>query len=215
VPEQQPHPLGSFAALIFDCDGTLVESNELHYRAINEVARSQGLAMTREWFFAHVGCSQGEILRRFQEEFNIVFDPRETSRLFMSAYQQGLSALKEIPAVAAIARRHRGQVPLAVVSGGARAIVEPTLRAADLFELFDTIVTIEDAGGRGKPAPDLFLEAARRLNAPADKCMVFEDSAEGIEAARRAGMQTTDVRTLISAIVPASAMSRCSGSRPA
>ena len=65
-----------------------------------------------------------------------------------------------------------------------------------MFELFDVIVTIEDAGGLGKPAPDLFLEAARRLGAPADECMVFEDSDEGIEAAHRASMQVTDVRIL-------------------
>jgi peptide/nickel transport system substrate-binding protein len=56
-----------------------------------------------------------------------------------------------------------------------------------------TIVTIEDVGGKGKPAPDLFLESARRLDVPAKECMVFEDSDEGIEAARRAGMMATDV----------------------
>jgi beta-phosphoglucomutase-like phosphatase (HAD superfamily) len=195
---EKPHrPFGSFAGLIFDCDGTLIDSNELHYRALDEVVRGRGIGMARDWFFARIGFSQGEILRQFQQEFQILLDPMVTAELFMSAYRQGLGALvREIPVVATIARHYRGQVPLAVASGGARAIVEPTLRATRLFELFDVIVTIEDTGGLGKPAPDLFLEAARRLGAPADECMVFEDSDEGIEAAHRASMQVTDVRIL-------------------
>ena len=75
-----------------------------------------------------------------------------------------------------------------------REIVELTLKTVRLLDLFDTVVTIEDVQGRGKPAPDIFLEAARRLNMSPGQCTVFEDSDEGIEAARLAGMTATDVR---------------------
>jgi beta-phosphoglucomutase-like phosphatase (HAD superfamily) len=196
MPEISFDLVGSFAALIFDCDGTLVSSNELHYRALNEVVGSQGIGMPRAWFVARIGFSQHEILRQFEHEFQITLDPAQTTELFMSAYIEGLTAVQEIPVVANVARRYWGKIPLAVASGGTREIVQATLRSARLFHLFDTIVTVEDVGGRGKPAPDLFLEAARRLGVLADKCMVFEDSNEGIEAARRAGMSATDVRSV-------------------
>jgi HAD superfamily hydrolase (TIGR01509 family) len=77
---------------------------------------------------------------------------------------------------------------------GEREIVELTLKTVRLLDLFDTVVTIEDVQGRGKPAPDMFLEAARRLNMSPGQCTVFEDSGEGIEAARLAGMTANDVR---------------------
>jgi HAD superfamily hydrolase (TIGR01509 family) len=68
------------------------------------------------------------------------------------------------------------------------------LTAARLFELIDTVVSLEDVEGRGKPAPDLFLECARRLGITAEGCVVFEDSNEGIEAVHRARMRVIDVR---------------------
>ena len=83
---------------------------------------------------------------------------------------------------------------MAVASGGTREIIEATLLAVNLLDLFEAVVTIEDVQGRGKPAPDMFLEAARRLRVPPNECTVFEDSDEGIEAAYRAGMSATDVR---------------------
>jgi len=83
---------------------------------------------------------------------------------------------------------------MAVASGGTREIVEATLLTTNLLRFFHAVVTIEDVQGRGKPAPDIFLEAARRLHVHAGQCTVFEDSDEGIEAARRAGMSATDVR---------------------
>ena len=83
---------------------------------------------------------------------------------------------------------------MAVTSGGIREIVEATLATVNLLYLFDAVVTIEDVPGRGKPVPDMFLKAARRLRVPPNECTVFEDSDEGIEAARLDGMSATDVR---------------------
>ena len=95
-----------------------------------------------------------------------------------------------------VARRYHGRVPMAVASAGRREIVEDTLRATGIRDLFREIVTVEDVDGRTKPAPDLFLEAARRLGVDPERCTVFEDTDEGIEAAIRAGMSVTDVRTI-------------------
>jgi HAD superfamily hydrolase (TIGR01509 family) len=185
-----------FSALIFDCDGTLVDSNELHYRALNAVVGSRGVEMPRAWFFARIGFSQHEILHQFQREFRITLDPIQAAERFIGAYRQGLGALREIEAVADIARHYRGKVPMAVASDGARDIVEATLRAVRLLDLFDAVVTIAEVAGRGKPAPDLFLRAALRLRVSPAAGTVFEDSNEGIEAACRAGMTAIDVRLI-------------------
>lgn len=84
---------------------------------------------------------------------------------------------------------------MGVASGGQSSLVEATLCACRLLELFDTIVTIEEVRRR-KPAPDLFSEAARRLKVQRCERLVFEDSKEGIEGARRAGAEVIDVRLL-------------------
>jgi beta-phosphoglucomutase-like phosphatase (HAD superfamily) len=100
--------------------------------------------------------------------------------------------------VLALARRHRSEGPLAIASGGVRRIVMRTLTALGIADWFAAVVAAEDTT-RHKPEPDVFLEAARRLDADPARCTVYEDTDIGLEAARRAGMRGVDVRILISA----------------
>ncbi|MEO6982268.1 MAG: HAD family phosphatase, partial [Edaphobacter sp.] len=81
----------------------------------------------------------------------------------------------------------------AVATNGERANVESTLRVTELLPLFDEVVAAEDVK-HGKPAPDVFLEAARRMHVVAGRCVAFEDSDEGLMAARAAGMRVVDIR---------------------
>jgi beta-phosphoglucomutase-like phosphatase (HAD superfamily) len=113
------------------------------------------------------------------------------------AFQAGLHLIEEINVIAEIARDWRGRVPMAVASNGRRRNVEATLRATKLLPLFDCIVAAEDVV-HGKPEPDVFLEAARRMKVEPDQCVVFEDSDEGLEAAHRAGMRGIDIRDFYS-----------------
>jgi beta-phosphoglucomutase-like phosphatase (HAD superfamily) len=96
--------------------------------------------------------------------------------------------VKPIEAVLQIARRWYGIKPLAVASGGFRRQIEQTLDALGIRSLFNAVVCVEDYA-RGKPFPDPFLEAARRLNVLPTACLVFEDSPLGLQAAEAAGMQ--------------------------
>jgi HAD superfamily hydrolase (TIGR01509 family) len=150
--------------------------------------------MPWDWFAARLGCSWPQIFEEYQRECSISLDPGEALKQFNRAYLDAIHTLSEIEIVAAVARHHFGKTRMAVASGGTRGIVQATLSAVKLFGLFDAIVTIEDVAGRGKPAPDIFLEAARRLRVQANECTVFEDSDEGIEAAQSARMTATDVR---------------------
>jgi len=187
-------PPEPYSAIIFDCDGTLVDSTRLYFQSWNALFKNYAPEMPWAWFAGHLGCSWPQIFEEYQRECGVVLDPTAALEEFNRAYLDALNTLSEIEIVAEVARRHLGKVPMAVASGGTREIVEATLRAVNLLNLFNTVVTIEDVQGRGKPAPDIFLEAAGRLEVPPDECTVFEDSDEGIEAACRAGMTASDVR---------------------
>jgi len=105
-----------------------------------------------------------------------------------------LHEVKPLEVVVKIASAHRGQLPMAVASGGYREIVARTLHSIGIHDWFHTMVCAEDTA-RHKPEPDVFLEAARRLGVTdVARAVVFEDTDIGLEAARRAGMIGVDVR---------------------
>jgi HAD superfamily hydrolase (TIGR01549 family) len=183
-----------YSAIIFDCDGTLVGSTRLYFRAWNALFNDHGADIPWDWFASHLGCSWPQILREYQQEREIFFDAAAALQQFNRAYRDAIDTLSEIEIIANVARRHFGKVPMAVASGGTREIVEATLLTTKLLHLFNAVVTIKDVLGRGKPAPDMFLKAARRPHVAPGECTVFEDSDEGLDEARAAGMSATDVR---------------------
>jgi beta-phosphoglucomutase-like phosphatase (HAD superfamily) len=186
----------SFAALIFDCDGTLADTSAVHYRSLDRALRAQGLSLDRAWYMERLGVSRSELLRDYERTFHAGLD-RPAIELSSDEYFPTIAhEVEEITEVADIARRYRGFMPMAVASGGQRVFVEATLRACGLIDLFDTIVTFNDVA-EGKPSPALFLEAARRLLVEPEQCLVLEDSEQGLEAASRAKMQAIDVRRVI------------------
>jgi len=92
-----------------------------------------------------------------------------------------------------IVRQYHGKLPMAVASGGTLGLVTKTLDALGLTSLFQTLVTADDVK-HGKPAPDIFLEAARRIGVPPGLCCGFEDGELGLQAIRAAGMIPIDIR---------------------
>lgn len=188
---------GTFDGLIFDCDGTLVDTAPAHLFALQEALKPMDLSMSEEWYMPRVGLTPAALLDAYEAE--IVGGPVERERIYSrygEVFQGSLGLLREFSVVADIARRWKGKVPVAVASNGHRENVEKTLGVTGLLPLFDFIVAAEDVE-RGKPEPDVFLEAARRMGVEAGRCVVFEDSDEGMEAARRAGMDARDVRGMV------------------
>jgi beta-phosphoglucomutase-like phosphatase (HAD superfamily) len=191
-------PEGSFSALIFDCDGTLVDTAPVHLRALQHALDPLALTMTPAWYYPRVGLAPDALLDEYEAQFPGAAPSREgIFARYNLAFQAGLNSIKEINVIAKIAREWYGRVPMAVASNGRRQNVEATLRVTNLLPLFDCIIAAEDVL-HGKPEPDVFLEAALRMKVEADRCVVFEDSDEGLEAAHRAGMRGIDIRAFYS-----------------
>lgn len=184
-----------FEAVIFDCDGTLVDTPPVYADAWMTGLALSGKTMTPDWYLARAGMSEGVLMDAFESEFGVSLDRNRVVDTMRSRFLENLRDLQEIHVVTSTVRRLAGVLPMAVASGGSRKIVTATLQATGLGPLFDHVVTIDDVG-KPKPEPDLFLCAAKLLGIRADRCVVFEDSEQGVEAAIRAGMALIDVNTL-------------------
>jgi beta-phosphoglucomutase-like phosphatase (HAD superfamily) len=151
--------------------------------------------MASDWYQARSGLSEHVMMDDFEREHGVTLDRKRTVEHVRRAFLFDVDSIEEIHEVAAIARQYRDRLPMAVASSGSAKIVVPCLKTTGLLELFDAVVTLDDVD-RPKPEPDLFLEAARRLAASPERCLVLEDSPQGLEAAGRAGMMVFDVTNL-------------------
>ena len=157
--------------------------------------RAGGGDISEKQFYSLAGVTSAAIIDILNREHGYTLNVAETVEAKEKRYVETLHEVEEIKAVADIARTYRGKVPMAVASGGLRSVVHATLDTIGLRPLFDAIVTAEDVV-YGKPAPDIFLEAAARLGVAPIDCIVYEDGDPGIVAARAAGMRVIDVRVL-------------------
>lgn len=182
-------------ALIFDCDGTLVDSMPLHWRAWNAVCKRNGIELPEERFYKLGGVPSQKILAMLKQEQGLSFDPAEISSQKEEAYLPLMAEVELIEPVAAIAREHVGKLPMAVATGGRTKYIRPLLEGLGISDWFQAIVTSDDVKNH-KPAPDTFLKAAALLGVPPEDCRAFEDTDLGMEAIRAAHMDAVDVRTI-------------------
>lgn len=179
--------------LIFDCDGTLVDSMPLHMKAWQHVITARGGIWDFDFFFSKKGMPEEEIVVLYNAHFTRVFDAAETVRDKHRFFRAHAGEFKPISRVLEVAVRYRGVLPMAVASGGVRENVDLELEALRIKDFFQAVVTADD-DVRPKPSPDILLEAARRIGVAPQFCQVFEDGDLGLEAARVAGMLATDIR---------------------
>ena len=185
-------PAGTFRAYLFDCDGTIVDSMPLHYKAWKKSLAEYGAVCEEELFYAWGGRPIREIIRLLNEMQGLEMPVEELASRKEALYHQLVPTVQPIPEVVEHIDAGHRHIPMAVVSGSRRSSVTASLAAVNLLDKFDTLVCAEDYKN-GKPAPDGFLLAAERLGvAPAD-CLVFEDTDLGIEAATAAGMLSVKV----------------------
>jgi beta-phosphoglucomutase-like phosphatase (HAD superfamily) len=179
--------------LIFDCDGTLVDSMPLHMSAWEHAITSKGGLWDHEFFVSKKGMPEENIVVLYNDQFGTGFNPSDTVESKHEFFRAHAAEFKPVSHVVRIALEYQGLLPMAVASGGVRANVDLELDALHIKSFFKVILTADD-GIRPKPAPDIFLEAARRLEIAPEHCQVFEDGDLGLEGARIAGMLATDVR---------------------
>ncbi|HEY2039921.1 MAG TPA: HAD family phosphatase, partial [Edaphobacter sp.] len=147
---------GTFDALVFDCDGTLVDSAAAHLYSIQQALSPLGLEMPVEWYSTRHGLGPDDLLNAYEADFEI--KPLARQDFYKRAnevFLANLHLIQEIKVVADVARRWFGSVPMAVGSNGVRRNVEASLIATRLRPLFYTIVTAADVK-RPKPAPDVY-----------------------------------------------------------
>ena len=188
----QPHIKG----LIFDLDGTLADTMPYHYKGWLMACEKFGVSINQEFLLKHTGSPGWVIARKLLEENNLSgkYSAEEIIEEKMKIFYEYQKNVKPIEPVADIVKRYYGKLPMAVGTGGHRLAVERTLEITNLRQYFDIIVTSNDVQNF-KPHPETFLKCAEKMNVEPRFIEVFEDGDLGIEAAKAAGMQATDVRS--------------------
>jgi len=181
--------------LIFDCDGTLADTMPLHWRAWQMIIQRHGLHFPEDRFYSLGGVPSRDILRMLAEEQGRSLDHIAIAHEKEEAYLPLMAEVEPIHGVVEIAKAHQGKIPMAVASGGTQRIICQVLEHLKIRQLFDAVVTSEMVKQQ-KPAPDIFLEAARRIGVDPKFCRAYEDTELGLQAIRSAGMEAVDVRKL-------------------
>lgn len=188
-------------AILFDHDGTLVDSEPEHFKMWRSVLARYGISLTEQQYVAHYAgvpnrASANDIVRRF----DLAVDPAIISEAKSAAARDYLSK-GAYPLMAgaldAIGGFRRAGLALAVVTGAGANGVEATLRVHDLRRHFETVVSGDDVRA-SKPAPDCYLLALERLGLPAADCLAIEDTQHGLQAARAAGIRCVVLPTILS-----------------
>jgi HAD superfamily hydrolase (TIGR01509 family) len=189
-------PEGDFAGYIFDCDGTLVDTMPLHFRAWERALQRAGLRgdLSEDLFYSMGGMPTRRVARAFADHYGLSIDVDQVFHEKEDLFLETLGEAKLIEPVVDFARRLHGRAPMSVASGGPRPVVKRTLELMGLDALFPVVVTPEDVT-HGKPSPEMFLLAASRMGVPPGECLVFEDAKPGFEAAVAAGMKYVEVKS--------------------
>jgi beta-phosphoglucomutase-like phosphatase (HAD superfamily) len=186
-------PPAGTRALLFDCDGTLVDTMHLHRIVWHQIFGRYGFEITDDWWEENANVALGPFVRAVIPDAADALANQlleEGNALFVDA----LHLLEPIEHVVEVARAHHGRLPMAVVTGGFRDVVVPSLDTVGITDLFDVIVTADDVTD-SKPAPDLYLRAMQLLGVRPDEVVVYEDSEIGMASARAAGIVTVlDIR---------------------
>ncbi len=190
-------PERPFAAYIFDCDGTLVDSMPLHYIAWTESLRRHAapFEFTEATFYQYAGVREQDVVRIMNAEHGCDIDPDSVAEVKSEIFRERIPEIQAIGPVADYARALAlAGKPISVASGSEEPTVRACLAATGLLPLFDIIITPANVA-RGKPAPDMFLLAAQRMGVRPEDCLVFEDGQSGLDAAKAAGMQSVFVKS--------------------
>ena len=188
------YPKEEFEGLIFDLDGTLIDSMPAHFSAMRQALEEEGGRglFTEERFSELGGKPAADIVSLLNREYGLSMNAQKICQRQHDLLESKLDDFELIPEVADFAAEHRGKVPMAVASAGTTTMVKASLSSVNILSWFDAIVGSDEVEN-GKPSPDVYLEAARRIKVDPMNCVVFEDSEAGILGAESAGMKVVVV----------------------
>jgi len=188
-------PEKRYEGYIFDCDGTLAHSMPIHYLAWKKAVGEAGGQIPEDLFYSLGGVPSRQIVTLLNEKFGSQMDPEALATLKEEYYVDLLTEVTPIEEVVRFAREVALFSKVAVASGGTQPIIVQVLEHLKIRHLFGAVVTSEMVKHQ-KPAPDIFLEAARRISVAPKLCRAYEDTDLGIQAIRAAGMEAVDVRRM-------------------
>jgi len=185
-------PDGSFGAYLFDCDGTIADSMPLHYLAWKKALAEWNCEFEEALFYEWGGMPVAEIISMLNKKHRLTMPVETVSRRKESLYFELLPQLKAVPEVLEHIKAVHGRIPFAVVSGSTKESVVASLLSLKLQDRFEIFVCAGDYQ-KSKPDPEAFLLAAARLGVAPERCLVFEDTEMGIQAAKAAGMASVKI----------------------
>lgn len=187
----------SYQAILFDMDGVIIDSEPLYWDHMRKTLQSIGKDMSEDIFKSQVGIASKESAPRLVKALGLDMSPEEYT-LFMDAapmfqdVAEGKTPLHLIEGFEALSKAFAGRLKYAVATGSPPVFRDEVRRRFHLDKNFSAYVSASEVS-RGKPFPDVYLEAAKRLDVPIERCIVIDDAPGGVRAGRDAGAYTIAV----------------------
>jgi HAD superfamily hydrolase (TIGR01509 family) len=186
----RPEPRYPIRGAIFDLDGTLLDTEDNYYEADRRVLAELGIPFSKEEKRRYIGGSTWDMMVDVQRRFELPITPEELvlrkNTVYLEVAREATALFPKMTRLLELVRA-RG-LPVAIASGSSPEVLRTLLEAVGLLPGIGVVVSAEEVP-RGKPHPDIFEEAARRLGIPAHECVAIEDSQHGVESAKRAFMR--------------------------
>ncbi len=185
-----------YNGLVFDLDGTLADTMPTHFVAWSRTLSCRGIAFSKDRFYSLGGVPTLHIIEMLATEQGVEIDTNAVAEEKEATFVDLLGEIRSVEKVKAIAEHHRKHMPMAIATGAPMWMAEKILAGLGIRDWFGAVVTA-DCVEKPKPAPDIYLKAARLIGVDPKHCHAFEDTVLGIEAASKAGMVVVDVNTLL------------------
>lgn len=179
--------LEKYQGLIFDMDGTLIDTMPAHLEAWGKTAQHFGFPFSKEWLHSLGGMPSYKIAAEVNKQYGLTLDPQAVSHFKMDVFASLDESGEPIGCTVELLNHFYGQKKLAVGTGSQRKSALRLLTKANLIDKLDAVVTATDVDNH-KPNPDTFLKAAHDIALAPTQCVVFEDTKLGLQAAHAASM---------------------------